>query len=481
MEKIRLRKASWEYDPAIALGPRGGFGTVLLGRGEDGTEVAVKKLHISAGSAGYREFAISEELEGKTFSHIIPFYDSGIDAETMGYFVVMAKAERSLQQLIEKGPVSENDSVKILTDIARALREAEEIIHRDLKPGNVLYHESKWKLADFGIARFVEDSTSLNTLKECLSPLYAAPEQWRLERATKATDVYAFGCIAFTLLTGHPPFLSGDLHDLRNCHLNEDPPKLPASVKMQQLVSLCLRKNPKARPSIDSILKQLEGMFSPLNPPNSIIATVGAAVATEEAKKEAEILRKKAEKKEREELAGDAIKSLGSIIETMFETIEREAILAQRLGQWSISLGNGQLRIEVPFPVLGKGFFSNAGKDIICGALIIVEQTGMVNYRGRSANLWFGDFTNSEFRWWEISYFEWSSRGRIFEPFGISNISQLRDADYAASNILHSVQHAATPKPIDGEYVEEFMKRWMTRLAEAAIQRLQKPRSLPER
>ena len=93
MQRIRLRKASWEYDPSVTLGPSGGFGTVFLGRSEDGKEVAIKKLHISSASAGNRELVISEELEGKTLPHVIPFYDSGIDTETMDYFVAMAKAE----------------------------------------------------------------------------------------------------------------------------------------------------------------------------------------------------------------------------------------------------------------------------------------------------------------------------------------------------------------------------------------------------
>ncbi len=289
MQKIRLQKAAWEYDSSVILGPPGGFGTVFLGYGEDRKEVAVKKLHISSASAGNRELAISEEFEGKTFSYIIPFYDSGIDAESMEYFVVMAKAEKSLQQLINEGPASENEATHILTDIARALHEVQEIVHRDLKPGNVLYHENKWKLADFGIARFVENSTSLNTLKGFLSPPYAAPEQWRLERATKATDVYAFGCIAFALLTGQPPFASGDL---RQRHLNEDPPRITASARMQQLVSLCLRKNPSARPSVDSVLKQLERITSSAGPSNSAIAAAGADIAMEEAKKEAELSRR---------------------------------------------------------------------------------------------------------------------------------------------------------------------------------------------
>lgn len=104
MQRIRLRKASWEYDSSVMLGPPGGFGAVYSGFSEDGKEVAVKKLHITSTAAGNRELAISEEFEGKTFPHIIPFYDSGIDAGSLEYFVIMAKAEKSLQQLIDKEP-----------------------------------------------------------------------------------------------------------------------------------------------------------------------------------------------------------------------------------------------------------------------------------------------------------------------------------------------------------------------------------------
>lgn len=476
MQRIRLRKASWEYDSSITLGPPGGFGTVFLGLGEDGREVAVKKLHISSASAGNRELAISEELEGKILSHFIPFYDSGIDAETMDYFVVMAKAERSLQQLLDKGPLSEDDAAKILTDIALALHEAKEIVHRDLKPGNVLYHEDRWKLADFGIARFVVNSTSLNTLKDCLSPLYAAPEQWRLERATKATDVYAFGCIAFALLTGHPPFVSGNL---RQCHLNEDPPRITASARMQQLVSLCTRKNPSARPSVDSVLKQLAGITATDTPSNNDIAAAGATIAAEEAKREAEASRRQTEEEARRELARDAVRSLDVILEMMFEAIERDAPVARRLPNRGIELGSGKLRIEIPFPFLIKDAFLNAKKNIVCGALIIVDQD-VPFYCGRSANIWFGEFAGGEFRWWEIPYFQFGGRRGEYDPFGISQLPDLQDADYAASPVMHTVMHAAAPKPIDGEYTEEFIRRWVERLAAASMKKLQRPSSLPE-
>jgi serine/threonine protein kinase len=132
MQRIKLRKRSWKYDPSIMLDPSGGFGSVYLGFSEDGKEVAVKKLHISASSAGNRELTISEELEGKKLFYIIPFYDSGVDAETFEYFVIMAKAEKSLQQLLNQAPIPESDTAKMLADIALGLYEVKDIVHRDL-------------------------------------------------------------------------------------------------------------------------------------------------------------------------------------------------------------------------------------------------------------------------------------------------------------------------------------------------------------
>ena len=97
------------------------------------------------------------------------------------YFIVMAKADRSLADLIaSSAPIPEDDAVEILSAIASGLAEMKELIHRDLKPANVLLHNGVWKLADLGLTRFVEDSTSSNTMKYFITAQYAAPEQWRL-------------------------------------------------------------------------------------------------------------------------------------------------------------------------------------------------------------------------------------------------------------------------------------------------------------
>jgi serine/threonine-protein kinase len=115
----------------------------------------------------------------------------------------MPVCDRNLQEAIDetRAGLEAKEAVLVVLAILRGLQAVVEITHRDLKPPNVLYHQGLWKIADFGIAKFVEDSTSLETLRRSLTPAYAAPEQWTGERPTPATDIYAVGCIINALFT----------------------------------------------------------------------------------------------------------------------------------------------------------------------------------------------------------------------------------------------------------------------------------------
>ena len=196
--EIKLPCGVYTFDERSILGRAGGFGQVFLGETKDGAQVAIKRLHIENFAYGSREIELVSRLVGKEFRGVIPFIDAGLDAESQHWFVVMEKAEFSLEKFVDERGVQQPDvAARILKDIASGLSEIDDLVHRDLKPANILFHEGVWKIADLGIARLFEEMTSSNALKGFLSPQFASPEQFRLERATRASDLYSFGCTAY--------------------------------------------------------------------------------------------------------------------------------------------------------------------------------------------------------------------------------------------------------------------------------------------
>lgn len=96
----------------------------------------------------------------------------------------------------------------ILRDVAAALDYLHErnIVHGDVKPRNILLQDVRAVLTDFGTARYLTDATTAET-HLLTTPDYAAPEQLCSSvHATRATDIYALGVVAYRLLTGHKPF-----------------------------------------------------------------------------------------------------------------------------------------------------------------------------------------------------------------------------------------------------------------------------------
>jgi serine/threonine protein kinase len=349
MIEIRLSRGIWEYDPQSPLGPRGGFGQVFAGRGTQHSSVAIKRLDISAQDAAHRELDMANELVPRPLQYVIPILDFGTDAQSGSCFVVMPRAEKSLRQYIDdEGPLDEGEVIEILLDIAYGLREVPEIVHRDLKPANVLLHEGHWKIADFGIARLVEKSTSARTLRECLTPPYAAPEQWRLERATTETDIYALGCICYAMITGGPPFWGPHRDDYRDQHLTEPPPPLSsASPRLRSIVSMMLRKSQPTRPGLDRVIRLLEGISATAQDEQGAgfgaLARVGAEVAEKALTADAGRAESEMKQQSRRELATAAFQILRECIDELGERVCSIAPVARRLS----GAANYLLRIQL--------------------------------------------------------------------------------------------------------------------------------------
>lgn len=246
---LRLRQ-EWVIGEQIG---DGGFGRVYAAKSAD--REAVAKL-VPKVPGAEREL-LFEDLAG--VPNVVPIIDSGETKDA--WVLIMPKAETSLRQhqVDAGGPLEAAEALGILTDIACALVGLDgRVVHRDLKPENVLLLDGHWCLADFGISRYAEATTAPDTRKYALTPPYAAPERWRFERATIATDVYAVGAIAYELLSGSLPFGGPMDYDFREQHLHGMPKPLdylPAG--LGALIDECLYKAPEARPGPSDLLARL--------------------------------------------------------------------------------------------------------------------------------------------------------------------------------------------------------------------------------
>jgi serine/threonine-protein kinase len=146
--------------------------------------------------------------------HIVEVFDAGVDEATGMPFLVMELLEgQDLARRVERtGALGAAEIVTLLMQTAMALDKthAERIVHRDLKPENLFLTRRddgtpRVKILDFGISKVVSEASTKGAATRSLgTPLYMAPEQFAGESVQPATDVYALGMIAYTLLAGEP-------------------------------------------------------------------------------------------------------------------------------------------------------------------------------------------------------------------------------------------------------------------------------------
>src|SRR4030095_4392653 len=131
-----------------------------------------------------------------------------------------------------RGPITIAEAVSVLRDVARALAYAHErgVVHRDIKPDNVLLSGGAAVVTDFGIAKAISasrtDSGGGATLTQLATaigtPAYISPEQAAGDPdVDQRADIYSFGCMAYELLAGRPPFIAKTPPRLLGAHLSQ--------------------------------------------------------------------------------------------------------------------------------------------------------------------------------------------------------------------------------------------------------------------
>ena len=239
----------------------GSGGMAVVYRAEDdvlGRTVALKTLHHHyAEVPSFRRRFRQEARAMASLDHenIVKVYDISQDGE-VPFIVVECVSGRDLGDLLANrrgGRLNEQFVRRMATQLLLALSYAHRrgIIHRDIKPSNILLtQEGTVKVADFGIARIVEEDDAASG-EIVGSARYMSPEQLRGEDATPRSDVYSVGVLLYHCLTGRPPF-SGDVKSLARQHMHKEPPpprKLNRRITpgMEAVIMKAISKNPRDR------------------------------------------------------------------------------------------------------------------------------------------------------------------------------------------------------------------------------------------
>ncbi|WP_448811590.1 serine/threonine-protein kinase [Agromyces bauzanensis] len=214
---------------------RGGMASVY--RGEDlalGRPVAVKVFAEAAEGIDDSERRRSETALLASLAHraLVRLYDAAHDPASGREFLVMELVDgRDLREALKLGPLGPADAAGMLADLAEALHVIHErgIVHRDVKPANVLLEPAhlpgrSWnaKLADFGIARLIDDARLTRTGLLVGTPGYLSPEQVTGVAPGPAADVYSLGLLVLEARTGETAF-PGPAVEAASARLVRDP------------------------------------------------------------------------------------------------------------------------------------------------------------------------------------------------------------------------------------------------------------------
>ncbi|MGD9958030.1 serine/threonine-protein kinase [Nocardioides sp.] len=183
--------------------------------------------------------------------YIVPIYDYG-EFEGSLFLATQLVPGGDLGLRIMNGPVARGTALEIARQVCTALADAHDVgvLHRDVKPSNVLLWDraegAHAYLCDFGIAKIEE---SLDTTTEGTAGTWAflAPERCQGAPGSRASDIYAAGCLLWNMLTGRRPY-DGSAVEVAQAHVHQPVPQLPGDeTALNEILSTAMAKAPADR------------------------------------------------------------------------------------------------------------------------------------------------------------------------------------------------------------------------------------------
>ena len=248
------------YETLGELG-RGGMGVVYRARQVELNRVVALKMILAGAYAGADDLARfrreAEAVAALRHPNVVQIYEIG-EHEGRPYFSLEYVEGGSLAQQLAGKPQPPRRAAELTETLARAVHSAHQqgVIHRDLKPANVLLTaDGSPKVADFGLAKRLQEVGPTQTGQVVGTPGYMAPEQASPGGPSPVgtpADVYALGAILYEMLTGRPPFLGASAWEVLMMAASVEPtpprrlqPRTPRD--LETICLKCLQKEPRKR------------------------------------------------------------------------------------------------------------------------------------------------------------------------------------------------------------------------------------------
>lgn len=259
------------YELGDELG-RGGFGVVYRARRRSDRHASAAKVLLEPPDAEQLARLEREATTLRDLRHprLVAFHGlfQGADGDLV---LVYDEAPGDPLDEVLKGDLPALEAARSwCLDVAEALRalHAAGVVHRDLKPGNlILGPDDHVTLLDFGLARSTDQGATVTAEGLILgTPAYMAPELFRGEPASPASDVYALGCLVHDLAHGRPPFLADNPAEYARLHVGQSAPPLPPWLGT---AAGLLAKDPGQRPTAPEVAAALSTADPSATPPST--------------------------------------------------------------------------------------------------------------------------------------------------------------------------------------------------------------------
>ena len=284
----------------------GGFGSVYEAVDKTNQQKVAVKIYRNITIISPQDWE-TEALQAQSVSgsHIISTYGLHkikVNGEEMGYLIMELAPDGNLRDILKNyinqdngGFIPNSQLIDFMAQSLKGLGEVhQKLLHRDIKPENFLLLSKTIKISDFGLAKFIDESTRTKTYKGWGTYTYMAPESWILGEMSQSTDIYSMGVMFYELCTLQPPFISDNPIELEKMHrygiipsvrsINQDIP-----IGLEGVIKKAMSKDPRDRyQSVEKILSDLDSIkpeASSSSGMQSVLEIASSIYATEEDKK----------------------------------------------------------------------------------------------------------------------------------------------------------------------------------------------------